>query len=86
MQGGQAIMNPFIDGGALVLEDSPQSPEHALAGSIVMRHVGILVLCLWVCAPEQKCGDNVLQVFNRQGNQPNDAPVMYVRVCLKTQP
>ena len=62
VQGSQAIMDPFIDGGALVTQEGSQSPQLALGGGIMVGHVGVLVLSLGVSSSRQKRSHNLLHI------------------------
>ena len=62
VQGSEAVMDPLVQGGALVLQQGPQGAQHALARSIMVRHVRVLVLRLGVSSSGQKRSHNVLQL------------------------
>ena len=62
MQGGQAVMDPFVDGGALVMQEGSEGPQLAPGGGIVVGHVGVLVLSLGVSSSGQKRSHNLLHI------------------------
>lgn len=62
VQRSEAIMDPFIDGSALVTQEGSEGTQLAPGGSIVVGHVGVLVLGLGVSSSGQQRSHNLLHM------------------------